>query len=242
MKLVERLRCKSVPALLAFLPLVTHAQSANMLMKEPILVMTRFDELEIVGAGSDNLLAWNADVWVGTDLRRLWIKSEGEHSDGGSDESDLQALYSRAILPFWDLQGGIRRELGDAGGRNWGVLAIRGIAPYHFDTEAELFIGDSGDTELRVRSSYDLLLSQAWIVEPEIELEVNGYEDGTGAIGAGLSRADFSVRLRYEIRREFAPYFGVKWTRYFGSTRDYERSLGNDGDELAIVAGVRFWF
>jgi copper resistance protein B len=211
-------------------------------MQEPILVMTRFDHLELFDTGSDRGLAWKADVWAGTDLHRLWIKTEGEQSDGGPHEWDLQALYSRAILPFWDLQGGIRRELGDAGGRNWGVVAIRGIAPYHFDTEAELFVGDGGDAALRVHSSYDLLLTQAWIVEPRIELKVSGYDDPIEGIGPGLSRADLSVRLRYEVRRELAPYFGINWTRYFGATKDYERSLGNDGNELAIVAGVRVWF
>jgi len=228
-------------SLLVVLPEALAAQHSPEHMESPTLVMTSFDELEIVDVSSDTHVAWDADVWAGTDLRRLWIKTEGETADDGRDQSELQLLYSRAILPFWDVQGGVRRDIEPAG-RNGGVVAIRGIAPYHFDTEAELFLAEGGDASLRVHASYELLLTQRWIVEPEVEVLVNGYDDAAHGVGSGLSRAELGVRLRYELRREVAPYVGLQWTQRYGDTRDHAQTLDLDDDELALVAGIRVWF
>lgn len=51
-----------------------------------------------------------------------------------------------------------------------------------------------------------------------------------------------SLRLRYEVVRQFAPYVGVEWTRSLGDTVDYARAAGTDPESTAIVAGLRVWF
>ena len=61
-------------------------------------------------------------------------------------------------------------------------------------------------------------------------------------IRSGLSELELGVRLRYEIRREVAPYVGVSWTRKFGSTADFAKTVGADTRELEVLAGFRFWF
>ena len=48
--------------------------------------------------------------------------------------------------------------------------------------------------------------------------------------------------LRYVIRRQFAPYLGVEYSRAFGRTRRHLREEGEDSDSLSPLAGVRFWF
>ena len=61
-------------------------------------------------------------------------------------------------------------------------------------------------------------------------------------MGESFNDVELGVRLRYEIRREFAPYIGVSWTRLLGNTADFARREGSEVDNLAFVIGVRIWF
>ena len=61
-------------------------------------------------------------------------------------------------------------------------------------------------------------------------------------MSSGLSNIEAGLRLRYEIRREFAPYVGVDWASRFRSAADNIRASGNAAEGVALVAGVRLWF
>jgi copper resistance protein B len=87
-----------------------------------------------------------------------------------------------------------------------------------------------------------MLLTQRLILQPEIELELYGKDDPENRIGSGLSDIEVGMRLRYEIRREFAPYIGVHWERKFGKTADIARAVGEDESDLVFIAGLRAWF
>lgn len=65
---------------------------------------------------------------------------------------------------------------------------------------------------------------------------------GHGSNGSGLSDIGAGVRLRYEIRREFAPYIGVNWTHLYGRTADYAREEGENTDTFQILVGISAWF
>jgi copper resistance protein B len=199
-----------------------------------------FDHLET--AGEDASARWNGQAWIGTDLNRLWLKTEGEKAGGTTEHAELQALFSRALTPFWDVQAGVRHDFEPAPERNYGVIAVRGLAPYFFDVEASLYVGESGRSALRVETAYELLLTQKLILTPRIELNAYGQDDPLRGIGAGLGDAEIGVRLRYEFRREVAPYIGLVRVGSFGRTRDFARALGKTLDDVQIVAGVRFWF
>ncbi len=60
-----------------------------------------------------------------------------------------------------------------------------------------------------------------------------GKDDPENEIDAGLADSELGLRLRYEFRRELAPYLGVVWTRNY-----HER---NDRDDVRLVAGLRVW-
>ena len=60
--------------------------------------------------------------------------------------------------------------------------------------------------------------------------------------GTGASGLELGLRLRYEIRREFASYIGVNWDKLFGGTADYAREEGESTNDLQFVVGVRTWF
>lgn len=209
---------------------------------DPLLLMGILDQLEMRDTGGENILSWSAQGWMGKDLRKLWVKTEGEHAAGDTDEAELQFLYSKAIAGYWDFQLGVRHDFKPSPSRSWAVIGVQGLTPYFFETDVALFIGESGRTALRFESEYELLLTQHLILTPEIEVNFYGQDDVDISIGSGLSDLEFGLRLRYEIRREFAPYIGVNWSRLFGNTKDFARIAGKSTSDAQLVIGFRMWF
>lgn len=201
-----------------------------------------FDKLGVAYDRNDQTsLQWDGQFWIGRDLNKLWIKSEGDRLNGGTD-AKIEAFWSHTISPFWDLQLGARRDFGTGPKRNWAAFGVQGVAPYGIETEITGYVGGSGRTALALKAEYDLLLTQRLILTPEIEASLYGKNDEQRGVGSGLSEASFSLRLRYEVTREFAPYVGVSFGRKFGKTASYASEAGESRSERAILAGVRIWF
>jgi copper resistance protein B len=195
-----------------------------------------------------NTFRWDIYGWVGGDYNRLWVKTEGSQSMGGqkSGEGDLQLLYGRLIAPFWDFQVGARvqRSLGTGSrdSRTYAAIGVQGLAPYLFDVEPTLFISDRGDVSARLTVSFDLLLTQKLVLQPRFEANAAFSSDEKLGVGEGLNDTDVGLRLRYEIRREFAPYIGFSWLRRYGETAQFAEREGEGREIFAFVAGVRVWF
>ncbi len=206
---------------------------------DPLLMMVKIDQLEITD-GDDSV--WKAQGWLGKDLNKLWLKTEGEVADGDLEEAEYQFLYSRAIAPFWDVQVGWRHDSKPTPDRDWLAVGVKGLAPYFFETDVALFIGEKGNVGLRTEFEYEILLSQKWILSPEVEANFFSKNDAEVGIGSGLSDINVGIRLRYEIRREFAPYFGIEWKKSFGETADHIKDEGGDSHDLLWVLGLRAWF
>ncbi|OUR65224.1 copper resistance protein CopB [Methylophaga sp. 42_25_T18] len=209
---------------------------------DPLLALVKIDQLEKTDIGDDNDTAWEAQAWIGKDLNKLWLKTEGDIVDGDVEEAEFQLLYSRAIAPFWDAQIGWRHDVKPTPNRNWLAIGVQGLAPYFFETDVALFIGQKGNVGLRTQFEYEFLLTQKWILSPEIEANFFSKNDSDVAIGSGLSDVNVGLRLRYEIKREFAPYIGVEWTKSYGNTADYIAAEGEDSSELQWILGLRAWF
>ena len=203
--------------------------------------MVMVDELELAHSDGETAAGLDAEGWWGTDLNRVWFKTEAEREHSEFEELELQLLYSRAISPFWNLRAGIRHDV-EPESRNWLAFSAEGLAPYWFETEASLFITDGGQAELRLEAEYELLLTQRLILTPDIEISLLADDELELGIGSGLSSAELALRLRYEIRREFAPYVGVQYERLFGDTADFSQSEGEESSGFALLAGIRFWF
>ena len=232
---------KNIVALLFFL-IVPSLAFAGGMNDDPLLTMLVVDQLEIRTADGRDPLVWDAEGWVGKDLHKFWIKTEGEYVSDRVEEVELQALYSRAVTPFWDLQFGWRRDIRPTPARDWLAFGLKGLAPYFFDIDVALFIGDSGRTSARLQIEYEEMLTQRLILVPEIELNLYGKDDPATGIGSGLSNIEVGLRLRYEIRREFAPYIGLNWTHLYGRTADFARAEGADVDDTQFVFGVSVWY
>lgn len=210
-----------------------HGQSINSLVL--------FEQLEWRNAAQDTL-AWDVKSWVGHDVDRLWVRTEGDAEDGGVQEAQVHALYGRAISRWWDLVAGVRQDWRPGPAQTWAAVGIQGLAPYFFDVEATAYVGGGGRTHLRVETSYDLLLTNRLIAQPLFEFEIAGKSDPRRGVGAGLTVGEASLRLRYEGRREFAPYLGVLWRRTFFGTADLARRDGREVGGVSVTAGARVWF
>jgi copper resistance protein B len=199
------------------------------------------------GEGGEEF-AWDAQFWSGGDIHKLWLKSEGEGAFGGTlEHGEVQALYSRAIDPWFDVQAGIRQDFGAGSGRTHLALGIQGLAPYWFEVEGTLFLSTEGELTARVEAEYDLRLTQALILQPRAEIDLSLQDMPDIHIGAGLSTASLGARLRYEVLPArgpavISPYLGLEYDRAFGSTADYREAQGVDAGALRFLAGLRIWF
>jgi len=224
--------------------MVAAREQAHRDMGGQTLAMALVDRLEYQTNEGDGLWLWDAQGWYGGDLHKLWIKTEGEYlAEGGTlEEAKLQALYSRAISPFFDLQLGYRIDLEPDPERHFAVLGIQGLAPQWFEIDAAAFVSDDGDLSARLEAEYDLFLTQRLILQPRAEMNLAAQDVSSYGVGSGVSTVQAGLRLRYEVRRQFAPYVGISWRRKLGDTADFAREAGDDVGVLSLVAGVRLWF
>lgn len=186
--------------------------------------------------------SWEVEGWYGGDINRFVFKTEGEgQSREGVEAAEVQLLYSRAVARYTDVQAGIRYDL-EPRSRAYATLAVDAMFPYWFEAEGSLFLSEKGDLLARVEGSYDFRLTQRFILQPRAELEFAAQDIPESEIGSGLSTGELGVRLRYEIRREFAPYIGVSYERAFGDTADFVRAHGEDVESMRFVVGLRAWF
>lgn len=204
--------------------------------------MVMIERLEArIKDGTDGFV-WDAQGWWGGDLDRLFVKSEGEGEFGGAvEDAEVQLLYSRAIGPFFDLQAGARLDL-EPETRSHLVLGVQGLAPYMWHVDGALFLSDRGDLTARLEGEYDQRITQRLILQPRAELELAAQDIPERGIGAGLTKVEAGLRLRYEIVREFAPYVGVEYETKLGDTAEIARLQGEDPDGFALLLGVRAWF
>jgi copper resistance protein B len=205
------------------------------MIDDPLRATILADRLEWQATGGDPV-AWDIAAYAGYDLNKLYFYSEGStQSDGTESENEL--LYSRAVTPFWDFQGGVEIDQAGSGHETWGVLAVQGLAPYFIDTRIRLKIGENA-VGVSFDFEYEALLTQKLVLTPRIEAEAYSDDVPELDIGSGFSSLALGLRLRYEIVREFAPYIGVEYANTFGRTRS---EFGGEED-TRFVAGVRFWF
>jgi copper resistance protein B len=200
------------------------------------------DRLEAVRTPDATHGAYELQFRYGRDYDRAVFKAEGEVYGGRTEEARTELLWSHAVAAYWETQLGVRHDSGEHPGRNWLAFGIQGLAPYWFEIDATAYAGDEGRTALRLEVDYELLLTQKLVLQPRVEANLYGKRDAERALGSGLSDFTAGIRLRYEIRREFAPYVGIEYAAKFGDTADYAEAAGEDTGQTRWVAGLRFWY
>ena len=201
-----------------------------------------FDQLEWQSNAGGTGVNVDTRGWIGGDRDRFWFRAEGDGHDGGVGNAQTHLFYGRRIGRWWDLVAGIEQEFDPGPARTWAAFGIQGLAPYRFEIELTGYVGAEGRTHLRTEVEYELLLTNRLVLQPQLEMEVFGKSDPERGIGAGLSTTDIGFRLRYEFKRELAPYVGVVWSNKWGETADFARAAGRDTGGARFVAGLRLWF
>lgn len=202
------------------------------------------DRLEASFADGEEAYLWDVQGWTGGDINRFWWKSEGVgRFSGGLEDAEIQALYSRAVTPFWNVQTGVRQDVRpDGEDTTHMVLGLQGLAPHWWEVDAAAFLSTKGDLTARVEMEYDQRLTQQLILQPRFEVDLSARDIPELGIGAGLGTIEAGLRLRYEFRKELAPYVGVEWTRHLGATGDFARARGEDVEAVRAVVGLKAWF
>ena len=200
------------------------------------------DRLEWQDADAGSALAWDITGWIGGDIDRLQVRSEGERLNGRTEDAELQLLWGHAIGPWWETVAGVRQDFKPGAPQTWAAFGVQGTPLFGLETEATAFLGEGGQTAARLAAEYDLLITNRLILQPRAEANLYGRNDPQRGIGAGLGDTQFGLRLRYEIRREFAPYIGVNWSHAYGNSAAALRDSGEDASEARLVAGIRLWF
>ncbi|WP_447348407.1 copper resistance protein B, partial [Salmonella enterica] len=176
------------------------------------------------------------------DTDRLWLKSEGERSGGKTETAEAQLLWGHAVGPWWDLVAGVRQDFRPASAQSWAAVGFQGLALYNFESEITGFVSNGGKAALRLGGEYDVLLTNRLILQPSYEVNLYSQDDESRGRGRGLADTELGLRLRYEIRREFAPYIGVSWNQLYGKTSDMAKREDEKDHQIVFLAGARIWF
>lgn len=227
------------PLLLALAVSMTCANAATAMEQQTFhMLRGEIDASHVDGA---DVLTWDGEAWIGGDTHKLWFKTEGERVEDDIDDAELQALWSRNIADFWDLQAGLRVDL-EPDAHAYLALGVQGLAPYRFETEVTAFLSENGLLSARLHQSFDVHLTQRLVVEPHAEVNVHAQDEPDRGIGAGISDAELGLQVRYEITRQFAPYLDLVWENTLGETASFARANGDNVNSESARLGVRFWF
>jgi len=229
------------------LPINPPPYSNDFMMDNKPYLFLIADRLEYNITGSPSPVVWEVQGWYGTDLNKFWFETEGEALTGVTEgEMEFQALYSRAITSFFNVQAGIRYDVayyrGDYKTRGFGVIGIQGLAPYFLEVEANLFISEAADISAGFEAEYELPITQRLWATPSVATVIAIQDVEKWGVGSGFNNVQLGLRLRYEIMREFAPYIGISWNRKLGGTADFARAAGEEASIFSLVGGVRMWF
>lgn len=200
------------------------------------------DQAEWQYRDGQGMLVVDSTGWVGRDRDRLWFRAEGDGVDGGVGDASLQALYGRQVARWWDVVAGMRQDMRPGPAQTWAAIGLQGLAPYWFEVEATAYVSTSGQVQAQFHAEYDLRITNRWIIQPLADLRVSATSDLERHVDAGLSTTEFGLRLRYLVRREFAPYIGVTWPRAYGHAAAHAAMRGEPGSGARLVAGARMWF
>ncbi len=210
--------------------------------EDPLNKRVLLDRLETQDTDGGHLLRWDVDAWVGRSLNKLLIRSEGDRRAGHTERSELELLWGHGFARWWDVVAGARRDLDPGPARSWAAVGVQGTTPYRFDLEATAYFGERGRAALRLKTRYEVLVTNKLILQPLAELNWYAQRDAARALGAGLANAQLGVRLRYELRREVAPYVGLVRETKFGDTAELARAAGRAARDSGLVIGLRLRF
>ena len=119
---------------------------------------------------------------------------------------------------------------------------MQGLAPYLLETELHAYVATAGDVHIRVKQSFDLLLTNRFILTPTAEADLYLSSVPDRRIASGFSRIETGVQARDEISRKFAPTLSLIYDSKPGGTRRLAEAAGEELSGWRLSAGLRIWF
>lgn len=220
------------------------------------------EQLEVRASEEDRPIEVGLVGWIGGDYERVFLRVQGEQSTVRRGGGDLRGdiLYGRLVSPYWSVVAGARLDtrprisqvssnsvspaaLGSGQRLTRGMLAVGfvGLSPGWFEAEPTLMVSDRGDVSFQFESSIDLLFTQRLIVQPFVDLNAAVQAVREIGVGSGINDVEVGARMRYEVRRKFAPYMGVSLLRRTGTTAAMAKNNSQRQSIGTITAGVRVW-
>lgn len=245
------MRLFAIKAVLLTAVFLSAADKAFAAMGDDPLLTKVMSEFEYQPSEGDGALEWDIDAWVGRDLYKVWVKSSGEVSRSNSEseveDANLELVYSRAVYTTWDQQFGVRHDFKpnpDGRTRNWVSFGYIGTAPYFVEVDARVFLGEESSSQFLIELEREIMLTQEWVLTPELDIVANGHTSPTFSEGSGLSEIEFSLRLGYEAdgNRKFQPFIGITGRQTFGGTKRFEKLAGNRSGDIQALLGIHSWF
>ena len=191
-------------------------------------------------SGTD-VFNWDAEGWIGGDIRKFWWKTEGEHSGPELEKAEIQGLYSHNVWTFFDAQAGIRADV-EPDARAYAVVGVQGLAPGLLETELHAYLGFEGDVSIRLKQSVDVRLTNRFVLEPHFETDFHLTDAPARHIGSGFSNVEAGIEARYEVTRKFAPTLAIIYESRLGETARLGRRAGEDAGGWSVRGGLRTWF
>ena len=228
-------------ALIGFIAPIALATSAK--ASEDHQPMFHFLRLQVDGADNrkGGLVNWEGQGWIGGDTDKFVLRSEGEMQNGHVERSEVWALWSHMISPYWDVQAGIRQDI-DPRPISAVAFGFQGLMPQFLETDAHMFVSTHGVASARLEQTIDLPITQRLILQPHIKADIYARDVPQLDIGSGISRIEAGTQLRYEFTRKFAPYVDLVYETATGNTARIKRANGEKAGELTLRIGLRVGF
>ncbi len=219
-------------------------RNSKMMSWEPTLFILA-DQLEASPGEDGRPVGFDIMSWYGSSHQRLWVRAQGDIATTRHEgEAEAQVLYGRLVDAFWDAVVGVRAD------RGWGrtnpnrqylAVGLIGLAPYRFELSPTLFVSTKGELSARLEAAYALAITQQLMLEPEVELNASMQEVPAYGVTRGLNDYELGLRMRYEFRREFAPYIGLTRSRRSGDGAEAEVGSAKAIARNQFVLGLRLW-
>jgi copper resistance protein B len=110
--------------------------------------------------------------------------------------------------------------------------------------DARIYIGEESSSQLLIELEREIMLTQEWVLTPELDIVANGRTNELYGEGSGLAEIGFGLRLGYEHNgnRKFQPFVGLTASQTFGNTRRIAKTEGSKGHTLELMIGIHSWF
>lgn len=207
---------------------------------------TEIDSRWLSNSDGEGLLKTELESRIGTDENKLFLKLHADKAESAEADYAAQVMYSRMISDFWDAQAGVRygydQKHRTDKSRFDAAFGLHGLAPYFFETDAYLFVGQDNQVSFSLETERDILLTQKLITQPYLNMNVVFSDDSRYAQQTGLNEAWLGVETRYEISKKFMSFVDVAYHYEKGQKQTAWQTKTESETDWWFGAGVRMKF